>query len=84
MKIGNFHVDVRRCLHPKNLTEFSLEMSVTSRLLMLLAEGQFPFLLHLESYLVYEKVHRAGHCHQLCFLLVHFCCHNLKASLKTI
>ena len=29
MKTGKFHVDVRRCLRPKNLTEFSLDMSVT-------------------------------------------------------
>ena len=29
MKTGKFHVDVRRCLSPKNLNEFSLDISVT-------------------------------------------------------
>ena len=38
-----------RCLHPKNLIEFSLGISVTERLLMILADGQIPFLFHLEG-----------------------------------
>ena len=36
-----------------------------------LANVQIPFLLHLENYLVYERRHKVGHCHQLRLLLVH-------------
>ena len=39
---------------------------------MVLANSQKQFLLRLESYLVYEKEHEVGHCHQLCLLLVVF------------
>ena len=35
------------------------------------ADGLTPFLLHIESYLVYEKGHKVGHCHQLRLPLVH-------------
>ena len=45
---------------------------------MILADGLIPFLLHLESYLLYEKVHKVEHCHQLRLLLVQ----RLEASLK--
>ena len=77
------YFDVPRCLRPTNLTEFCLDVSATkSLLLMILTESQIPFLLHLESYLVYEKGHQVGHCHQLCLLLVHFCCQYLEASLE--
>ena len=38
---------------------------------MILADGIIPFLLHIESCLVYEKGHEVGHCHQLRLLLVH-------------
>ena len=34
---------------------------------MVLADRQKQFLLHLESYLVYEKEHEIGHSHHLCF-----------------
>ena len=33
---------------------------------MVLADRLKQFLLHLEIYLVYEKEHEVGHCHQLC------------------
>ena len=53
---------------------------------MVLADNQKKFLLHLESYLVYEKEHEVGHCHQLCLLLVvfffFFVVSTLKQSLK--
>ena len=49
---------------------------------MVLADSQRQFLLHLESYLVYEKEHEITHCHQLCLQLVNFCCQYIKASLK--
>ena len=39
---------------------------------MVLANSQKQFLLHLESYLVYEKEHKVGRCHQLSLLLVVF------------
>ena len=39
---------------------------------MVLANSQKQFLLHLESYLVYEKEHKVGNCHQLRLLLVVF------------
>ena len=38
--------------------------------------------LTLESYMIYEKEHEVAHCHQLCLLLVVFCCQYIKASLK--
>ena len=38
---------------------------------MILADGLIPFLLHLERYLIYEKGHTVGKCHQLHLLLVH-------------
>ena len=37
---------------------------------MVLADRLKQFLLHLESYLAYEKGHEVGHCHQLCLQLV--------------
>ena len=49
---------------------------------MVLADSQKQFLLHLESYLVYEKEHEVGHCYQLCLLLVVVCCQYIEASLK--
>ena len=54
---------------PKELNEFSL---VTMLTLDGLADHLKQFLLHLESYLVYEKEHDVGHCHQLCEELVVF------------
>ena len=38
---------------------------------MILADGLIAFLLHLESYLVYEKGHKVVHCHQLRLLTAH-------------
>ena len=38
--------------------------------MMVLADGEKQFLLNLESYMIYEKEHEVGHCHQLCLLLV--------------
>ena len=38
---------------------------------MIWLDGLIPFLLHIESYRVYDKGHKVGHCHQLCLLLVH-------------
>ena len=35
-------------------------------------------MLHLESYLVYEKEHKVGHCHQSCLLLFFFVVSTLK------
>ena len=49
---------------------------------MVLADGQKQFLLHLESYLVYDKEHEVGHCHQLCLILVVFVVISLKQSFK--
>ena len=40
------------------------------------------FLLHLESYVVYEKENEGGHCHQLCLQLVVFYVSTLKQALK--
>ena len=37
---------------------------------MFLADGLIPFLLHLESYLLFEKLHKVEHCHQLRLLRV--------------
>ena len=50
----------------------TITISVTMSTLMVLADGQMPYLLHLESCLVYKKGHEVGHCHQLCLLLDHF------------
>ena len=49
---------------------------------MLLAESKKQFLLHLESYLVYEKEHEVGHCHQSGLLLVVLRSQYIEASLK--
>ena len=54
---------------PRELS-FSLDISVIRSTLMILTDGLIPFLLHLEKYLVYEKGHTIGHCHQLRLLLV--------------
>ena len=40
-------------------------------LMILMADGIIPILLHLESNLVYEKGHKVGHRHQLRLLLIH-------------
>ena len=50
---------------------------------MVLANSQKQFLLQIESYPVYEKEHKVGHCHQLCLLLVVFVVSTLKEC-KTI
>ena len=55
----------------KGLNKFSL---VTMLTLDGFGRQSKQFLLHLESYLVYEKEHEVGHCHQLCLLLVVFGC----------
>ena len=49
---------------------------------MVLADRLKQFPLHLESYLVYEKEHEVGHCHQLCLQLVVLLCQYIEASLK--
>ena len=50
---------------------------------MVLADRLKQFLLHLESYLVYEKEYEVGHCHQLCLqLVVFFRSQYIEASLK--
>ena len=49
---------------------------------MLLADSLKQFLLHLESYVVYEKEHDVGHCHQLCLQLVVFYVSTLKQALN--
>ena len=49
---------------------------------MVLADCLKQFLLQLESYLVYEKEHEVGHCHQLCLQLVVFVVRTLKQALK--
>ena len=49
---------------------------------MVLADSQKQFLLHLESYLVYEKEHEVGRCYQLCLLLIVVDCQYIEASLK--
>ena len=38
---------------------------------MILPDSLISFLLHLELYLVSEKGHKVGHCHQLRLLLIH-------------
>ena len=48
---------------------------------MVLAERQKQFLLNLESYLVYEKEHEVGNCHQ-CLQLGVFVVSTLKQALK--
>ena len=48
---------------------------------MVLADSE-KNLLHLDSYVVYEKKHKVGHCHQLGLLLVVVCCQDIEASLK--
>ena len=49
---------------------------------MVLADRLKQFLLHLEIYLVYEKEHEVGHCHQLCLQLGFFYVRTLKQDLK--
>ena len=49
---------------------------------MVLADRLKQFLLHLESYLVYEKEHEVGHCYQLCMQLFVFDVSTLKQALK--
>ena len=49
---------------------------------MVLADPLKQFLLHLESYIVYEKEHEVGHCHQLCLQLVVFDVSTLKQASK--
>ena len=49
---------------------------------MVLADRLKQYLLHLESYLVYEKEHEVGHCHQVCLLLFFFVVSTLKQALK--
>ena len=49
---------------------------------MVLADSEKQLLLHLERYMIYEKEQEVGHCHQLCLLLVVFCCQYIEASLK--
>ena len=49
---------------------------------MVLADRPKQFLLHLESYLVYEKEHKVGHCHQILLAAgSFFCCQYTEASL---
>ena len=51
--------------------------------MLILADRLKQFLLHLESYLVYEKEHEVGLCHQLCLQLVVFLyVITLKQALK--
>ena len=49
---------------------------------MVLADRLKQFLLHLEIYLVYEKEHEVGHCHQLCSRWLFFVVSTLKQALK--
>ena len=50
---------------------------------MVLADRLKKFLLQLESYLVYEKEHEVGHCHQIMFAAGYFLDASiLKQSLK--
>ena len=51
---------------------------------MVLADRLKQFLLHLESYLVYEKEHEFGHCHQLSLQLVVFVVSTLKQALNNV
>ena len=43
------HTYLLFCLHPNNLIEFSLYISVTKPLLIILADSQIPFQFHIES-----------------------------------
>ena len=49
---------------------------------MILADGQIPFLSHLGSYLVFEKEHKTGHCHQVFCYWLFFVVSTLEQSLK--
>ena len=49
---------------------------------MILEDGLIPFVLHLESYLVYGKWHTVGHFHQLRLLPAHLLLSMAGASLK--
>ena len=49
---------------------------------MVLADRLKHFLLHRESYLVYEKENEVEHCHQLCLQLVVFYVSTLIQALK--
>ena len=51
---------------------------------MVLADSHKQYLLHLDSYLVYEKEHEVGHCHQLCLQLVVFYVSTLKQALNNV
>ena len=51
---------------------------------MFLANSQKQFQLHLESYLVYEKEHKVGHCHQLCSLLFFLLLLLLSVHIKNV
>ena len=52
---------------------------------MVLSDRLKQFLLHLESYLAYEKGHEVGHCNQLCLqLVVVFYVSTLKQALKYV
>ena len=55
---------------------------------MILANSQKQFQLHLESYMVYEKEHKVGHCHQLCsllfFVVFFFCSFFLSVHIKNV
>ena len=48
---------------------------------MVLVDSQKQFLLHLESYLLYEKEHEVRHCYQLCLLPVVVCCQYIEANM---
>ena len=50
---------------------------------MVLADRQKQFLLHLESYLVFEKEYEVGHCYQLCLQRVVFYVSTLKQAFKS-
>ena len=49
---------------------------------MILADCQISFMLHLESYLEYEKGHEVGHRHQLCLLWFIFVVSTLIQALN--
>ena len=63
--ISKVFFDAPSCLRKKYLIECSLDIPVAKWTLDDLADGLIPFLLHHESYLVYEKGHKLGHGHQL-------------------
>ena len=52
-------------------------------MLIVLADRLKQFLLHIESYLVYEKEHEVGHCDRLYLQLVVFYVSTLKQALKS-